>query len=413
MRMASLLLVGVILAATGPGPSQALTNLDGLVLASADPVAIKEPGGKVTYSVRITNTSPDLDLAVTSVVDNVFGDLGDEGGSGCFDVPINLAPGQFTNCQFTEQITGTGGVDHVSFVTVSGTNENGDPVSHSTEVRIEIIPRLIDLVLVKSATSPTPLNGVVRYTITATNRGPDTATNVQLADPAPFGITYLEANPRQGRCTLTQSASLVTCGLGSIPPDATVAVGVVGRAGEVGRLLNTATVTGGGGRETNPADNVDDASTVVPQPLLPPTPALCLELTVSPKTVKADGRIDKVVVKVTIGNTRVRGARVLVTGAGIRKTARSNANGIALLLVNPRKAGLLTVSTIKTRRPICGPKRVGVVGVFLPPAQPARLGWAVQPTRLELRPHFGRGSGRRAHPRRFVPGRRAAGDAPS
>ena len=89
MRMASLLLVGVILAATGPGPSQALTNLDGLVLASADPVAIKEPGGKVTYSVRITNTSPDLDLAVTSVVDNVFGDLGDEGGSGCFDRPTS------------------------------------------------------------------------------------------------------------------------------------------------------------------------------------------------------------------------------------------------------------------------------------------------------------------------------------
>ena len=142
--------------------------------------------------MRITNTSPDLDLAVTSVVDNVFGDLGDEGGSGCFDVPINMAPGQFTNCQFSEQITGTGGVDHVSFVTVSGTNENGNPVSHSAEVRIEIIPRLIDLVLIKSATSPTPLNGVVRYTIATTNRGQDTATNVQLADPAPFGITYLE-----------------------------------------------------------------------------------------------------------------------------------------------------------------------------------------------------------------------------
>ena len=367
MRMASLLLVGVVIAATGPGPSQALT-LDGLVSASTDPVAIKEPGGKVTYSVRITNTSPDLDLAVTSVVDNVFGDLGDEGGSGCFDVPINMAPGQFTSCQFSEQITGTGGVDHVRIVTVSGTNENGTPVSHSAEVRIEIIPRLIDLVLVKSATSPTPLNGVVRYTITATNRGPDTATNVQLADPAPFGITYLEANPRQGTCTLTQSASLVTCGLGSLPADATVAVGVVGRAGEVGRSVNTATVTGGGGgRETNPADNVDDASTVVPQPLLPPTPALCLELTVSPKTVKADGRIDEVVVKVTSGGKRVRGARVLVTGAGIRKTARSNANGIAVLSVNPRKAGLLTVSTLKTRRPICGPKRIGVVGVFLPP----------------------------------------------
>jgi uncharacterized repeat protein (TIGR01451 family) len=208
---------------------------------------------------------PDLDLAVTSVIDNVFGDLSDEGGSGCFDVPINMAPGQFTNCQFTEQIVGTGGVDHVSFVTVSGTTENGDPVSASAEARMEIIPRLIDLVIVKSATSPTPLNGVVRYTITATNRGPDTATEVQLADPAPHGITYVEADAQQGTCTLTQSASLITCGLGSIPADATAAVEVVGRASDVGRFVNTATVTGSGGRETNPADNVDSATTVVPR----------------------------------------------------------------------------------------------------------------------------------------------------
>jgi hypothetical protein len=84
--------------------------------------------------------------------------------------------------------------------------------------------------------------------------------------------------------------------------------------------------------------------------------------------IKADGKIDKVVVRVTSGSERVRGASVLVTGAGIRKAARSNANGIAVLLVNPRKAGVLTVSTLDTRRPICGPKRIGVVGVFLPPA---------------------------------------------
>ena len=184
---------------------------------------------------------------------------------------------------------------------------------------------------------------------------------------------------------MTQSASLVTCGLGSIPPGATVAVGVVGRAREVGRWVNTATVTGGGGRETNPADNVDDASTVVPQPLSPPTSALCLELTVSPKMVKADGKIDKVVVKVTSGSKRVRGARVLVTGAGIRKTARSNANGIAVLLVNPRRAGLLTVSTLKTRRPICRTE-AGRRRRRLPCAGPSphALGWSVQPARLQL-----------------------------
>jgi len=65
------------------------------------------------------------------------------------------------------------------------------------------VSSLIDLVIVKDATSPTPLNGIVHYTLTVTNKGPDTATNVQLADPAPAGITYLTANPSQGSCSVT------------------------------------------------------------------------------------------------------------------------------------------------------------------------------------------------------------------
>jgi len=54
----------------------------------------------------------------------------------------------------------------------------------------------------REATSPTPLNGIVNYSLTVTNKGPDTATNVQLADPAPAGITYLSANPSQGDCVV-------------------------------------------------------------------------------------------------------------------------------------------------------------------------------------------------------------------
>jgi hypothetical protein len=83
--------------------------------------------------------------------------------------------------------------------------------------------------------------------------------------------------------------------------------------------------------------------------------------------LKADGKVDRIVVKVAAGGKRVPGARVLVTGAGVRRTARSNREGIAVLLINPRKAGLLTVSTLETKRPVCGVKRIGVVGVFLPP----------------------------------------------
>ena len=232
------------------------------VSKSANPTTIKEPGGPVTFSVTITNTSADVDVTVDNVVDDNFGDLDDSGGNGCFDVPINLAPGAKVNCTFLRTISGVGGTSHVNVVTVSGHDENGNPLTASDDAKVDITPRLIDLVIVKDATSPTPLNGIVNYSLTVTNKGPDTATNVQLADPAPAGITYLTANPSQGTCSL--SPALIACSLGSIAAGQTVTIAITGRATTVGSHTNTATVTGGGGRETNPADNVDSAVTVVP-----------------------------------------------------------------------------------------------------------------------------------------------------
>jgi len=341
------------------------------VSKSANPTSVKEPGGQVTYSVTITNTSADVDVHITNVVDDKFGDLDDSGGNGCFDVPINLAPGEKVNCTFQRTITGVGGTSHVNVVTASGTDEAGNPVSASDDAKVDITPRLIDLVIVKEASSPTPLNGIVNYSLTVTNKGPDTATNVQLADPAPAGITYLTANPSQGTCNV--SPSLITCSLGNIVAGQTVTINMTGRATAVGSHTNTATVTGSGGRETNAGDNVDSAVTVVPAPLKPPAvkpppePEVCLALTVSPKMIKADGKPDKVTVKVTAGSKRVKGVKVIVSGAGVSKTAKTNGKGVAVLRINPKKPGLITITVLETNQKLCGPKRIGVVGVFLPP----------------------------------------------
>ena len=165
-------------------------------------------------------------------------------------------------------VTGPGGTVHVNTVTAEGHDEFGNAVSDSDDARVEITPRLIDLVIVKEATSPTPLNGIVNYTMTVTNKGPNDATNVQVADPAPAGILYLSASPSQGTCSV--APSLITCSLGTVKKGQTVVIRVTARATTVGTHTNTATVTGGGGRETNPADNVDSAITVVPAPLKPP-----------------------------------------------------------------------------------------------------------------------------------------------
>jgi uncharacterized repeat protein (TIGR01451 family) len=262
----------------------------------------------------------------------------------------------------------------VNTVTAKGVDEDGDPVSDSDDARVDIVAKVIDLVIVKEATSPTPLNGTVNYTLTVTNKGPDTATNVQMADPAPSGITYLTATTSQGTCVVT--AALVTCDLGTIAPGQVVTITVTGRATQVGSHTNTATVTGSGGGEANPADNTDLATTVVPAPITPPTPKpkpkpkpkprpVCMTVTVLPKMLKADGKADSITVKVTAGKKRAPGVVVLVTGKDIRKTARTNRQGIAVVKVNVKSPGLLRVTTVSKHS--CGAKQIGIVGIFTPP----------------------------------------------
>jgi hypothetical protein len=83
--------------------------------------------------------------------------------------------------------------------------------------------------------------------------------------------------------------------------------------------------------------------------------------------IKADGKPDRVSVKVTAGKKRIKETKVTVFGAGVRKSGRSNARGMAFIRINPRKPGLITITALERNRKVCGPKRIGVVGVFLPP----------------------------------------------
>ena len=128
-------------------------------------------------------------------------------------------------------------------------------------------------------------------------------------------------------------------------------------------------MTGSGGRETNPADNVDSAVTHRPAPLKPPVAkptagaAVCLSLTVSPNMIKADGKPDKVTAKVTAGKKRGQGhhGRSLRRGrVQVRKDKRQT--GVATLRINPKKPGIITVGVVESNQKLCGPKRIGVVG---------------------------------------------------
>jgi uncharacterized repeat protein (TIGR01451 family) len=342
------------------------------VIKTAAPSSFNDTATTEIYTVTVQNTST-VDVTINSVVDDKFGNLANVTGgnpAGCFAVPFVLAPGASSTCTFPKNVTGTPETPHINVVTATGTDTSGNTLTDSDDARVDFTPRLIDLVIVKNATTPTPLNEIVTYTMTITNKGPDTATNVVVADPAPAGILYLSVNPGAPTCSVTPS--MLNCNLGTMTVGQSRTITLRARATQVGRHTNTATVTGEGGRETNPADNVDNAVTVVPRPAVPPAkpqPSVCLTLTVtSSKMIKADGKADRLNVRVTQGTKRVKGTKVVVRGAGVKKSARSNAKGMASLSINPRRPGVITITAVQSKnKQVCGPKRIGAVGVFLPP----------------------------------------------
>lgn len=238
----------------------------------------------------------------------------------------------------------------------------------------------MDVQVIKDATAQVQLvNGQadIAYTIRIRNNGPNQAHNVVLSDAAPAGVTFLAVTlqPAGGSCTVTPA--LLSCTLGTLGPGVERTIGVVARVTQTGTYVNSATGTGQG-KDTNGANNTDDASTLVTAPVTPPTtskpkptptpkpkPDVCRVLKVTPGMVKANGKLTTVFAKVTQSKNPVAGVAVRFTGIGRSWVVKTNAKGEARLGLAPSKAGIVLVKITSAKA--CNSARIGVVGVFEPP----------------------------------------------
>jgi uncharacterized repeat protein (TIGR01451 family) len=243
----------------------------------------------------------------------------------------------------------------------------------------------MDVQVIKDATPQVQLvNGQadIAYTVRVRNNGPNQAHNVVLTDAAPGGVTFLAVTqqPVAGNCTI--SAALLNCTLGTLGPGVERTIGVSARVSQTGTYVNSATGTGDG-KDTNGANNADDASTLVTAPVTPPTTTskppvkpkpkprpkptldICRVLKVTPGMVKASGKAQLVLAKVTRSRNPVGGVAVRFSGTGIAKVVRTNERGVARLAIKPSKAGIMLVKITSAKA--CNSARIGVIGVFEPP----------------------------------------------
>jgi uncharacterized repeat protein (TIGR01451 family) len=146
-----------------------------------------------------------------------------------------------------------------------------DPNPDNNTATTVVTPQQADLTLNKVVNDPTPTVGdTVTYTVTLGNNGPDAATNVQVTDMLPAGVSFVSATPSQGAYDST--TGLWNVGAVSFGSHETLVI--LARIASAGSLTNSAMITHVDQYDPSPTATVDGVELIA-------TPAA----TVTPPTV--------------------------------------------------------------------------------------------------------------------------------
>ena len=256
---------------TTPTADLAVTNSD-----TPDPVA---SGGTITYTQTLTNNGPDPAAAAfmteTLPASTTFQSINAPAGFSCTTPAVNasgtitcttasLASGATASFTVMVKVIAASGTVTNTVVGDSSTFDNVVSNDSATAVTTILAPQNADLSLTKTTTATVAIIGsTIPYTITVSNAGPGSATNVVETDDLPSGLQFVSATPSQGTCN---SSDPVSCSLGTIANGASATITVNAKViSTSGTIANIASVSANEG-DPSAANNGGSA------PLLPVTP---------------------------------------------------------------------------------------------------------------------------------------------
>jgi uncharacterized repeat protein (TIGR01451 family)/fimbrial isopeptide formation D2 family protein len=264
---------------------------------SADLVAAKHvvgsgkaiPGNTLTYEVSATNNGPSVAREV-KLVDTLPSGLiyKSSASAGCSEAAGvvtcsagDLQPGDSAAFQIEVQLADSLTGSIANTVLVESATSDPVPANDEASAKTPLSPQA-DLKLEKVALTPEVHDGeYARFTLTATNAGPSQATEAEIVDTLPAGLSYLSATG----ASCSAKGQVVTCALGTLAVGSHAAVELVTRATGPGTRVNTATVASAA-EDLEPADNSAKAEVEVL-----PTADLRLEKSAAPTFVKAGGEV--------------------------------------------------------------------------------------------------------------------------
>jgi uncharacterized repeat protein (TIGR01451 family) len=136
-------------------------------------------------------------------------------------------------------------------------SDQPDPNLGNNSASATVTPQQADLVLAKLVSNPTPNVGdTITFTVTLSNSGPNTATNVQVTDSLPAGLQFVSATPSQG--SYNNGSGLWT--VGTVPNAATPTLQVQAKVVSPNAQTNTATISASDQFDPNTGNNSASAT---------------------------------------------------------------------------------------------------------------------------------------------------------
>jgi len=167
------------------------------ITKTADVASLDEPGGDVTFTFIVNNTSAVDTVTIDTLMDTVFGDLD---GQGDCSVPQVIVAGGSYSCSFTIFVAGNAFDVHTNKVTAMGTDDDGEEVMAMDDETLNFNDVPPAASLTKSATMV-----VATFEVIVTNDSDAEALSLDALSDDQFGdITQVTGDILSTNCAVPQ-----------------------------------------------------------------------------------------------------------------------------------------------------------------------------------------------------------------
>jgi hypothetical protein len=170
---------------------------------------VPEPGGQVTYTVRIENVAEFESVVIETIDDDVFGDLADPANPDVTDndcpdlVDVTLAPGGVETCSFKGQVSGNAGDAHINEAEVCASQppSTAATICGDDDATVDITDVFEEPTLEKTAQATNDCQVDVTYQVVVSNNSEiDVLTVEDLSDDQFGDITSVHDDVLETTC---------------------------------------------------------------------------------------------------------------------------------------------------------------------------------------------------------------------